>query len=178
MRKARRMVVLAAALGLVVSGARAQTSAVAAGSVDPKAAFERLKGLTGEWAGTVTSKEGPPAQVRYELISGKSAVMETLFPGTDHEMRSIYHMDGSDLVMTHYCAMGNQPRMKLEVAASTLSELVFKFTGGSNLDPARDAHVHDGKIMLRSADQLEAEWAVYQGGAPSGSNRFFLSRRK
>lgn len=178
MRNARRMLVLVAASGFCVSGARAQTTATAAGGVDPKAALERLKGLAGEWTGTVTSPQGPPAQVRYELISGKSAVMETLFPGTDHEMRSIYHMDGSDLVMTHYCAMGNQPRMKLEVAASTPSELVFKFTGGSNLDPAKDVHVHNGKIVLRSADQLEAEWAVYQGGAQSGSNHFFLARRK
>jgi CheY-like chemotaxis protein len=113
----------------------------------------------------------------WEVISARTAVMETLFPGTDHEMRSVYFLDGPDLVLTHYCAMGNQPRMKL-AASSTASELVFEFAGGTNLDPARDMHVHDGRIRLLDADRIEAEWAVQQEGQEKGRNRFFLSRAR
>ena len=72
----------------------------------------------GDWDGHVTSPDGPPARVEFRLAGNGSALVERLFPGTDHEMVSIYHLVGSDLVLTHYCAMANQPRMKL-VAGGT-----------------------------------------------------------
>jgi hypothetical protein len=150
----------------------------AGSKVDPKAAFERLKSLAGEWRGKAGHGEAAsPAVVRWETISGGTAVMETLFPGTPHEMRSVYHLDGGELVMTHYCAMGNQPRVKL-APASTRDELVFEFAGGTNLDPKKDVHVHSGKIRFAGADELEAEWAVFKGEAPAGANRFVLARQK
>ena len=143
--------------------------------LDGKAAFVKLKALSGVWRGSVMEKEGPRAEVRYELISGGTAVMETLFPGTPHEMRTVYFMDGGDLVLTHYCSMGNQPHLRLS-RASTTDELVFEFVDGTNLDPARDAHVHGGRMRFKDADHLEAEWTVAEGGVETGKKRFFLSR--
>ena len=39
-------------------------------------------------------------------------------PWLEYEMscldHAVYHMDGPDLVMTHYCAAGNQPTMKFK----------------------------------------------------------------
>ena len=52
--------------------------------------------------------------VVYKLTGAGSALVETQFPGTGHEMVSVYHLDGDDLRMTHYCAAGNQPRVKLD----------------------------------------------------------------
>lgn len=48
------------------------------------------------------------ASVRYEVGSGGTIVRELLFPGTEHEMLSVYHLGGGQLVATHYCAVGNQ----------------------------------------------------------------------
>jgi hypothetical protein len=82
-------------------------------SVDGKAAFERLKTLAGTWQGQ--AGHGPADQaatVTYRVASGGSVVEETLFPGTPHEMISMYHLVDGQLVMTHYCAMANQPRMR------------------------------------------------------------------
>jgi hypothetical protein len=174
MAKVLRLVFLGALAAAAPAGAQAPARSPAA--VDPAAAFERLKALAGTWTGTAMQKDGPRAEVRWEVISARTAVMETLFPGTDHEMRSVYHMDGKDLVLTHYCAMGNQPRMRLSVASSRPDELVFDFAGGTNLDPAKDAHVHSGRIRLVDAEHLEAEWAVYQDGKVGGHHRFFLGR--
>ena len=39
--------------------------------------------------------------------------------------------------MTHYCALGNQPRMKADPTAPA-NQLRFKFAGGCNIDPAKD----------------------------------------
>ncbi len=35
-----------------------------------------------------------------------------MYPGMEHEMTNMYTLDGNTLVMTHYCAGGNQPRMR------------------------------------------------------------------
>jgi hypothetical protein len=163
--------------GLVVLLAPATLPAQAQG-VDAKAAFQRLQSLAGTWDGYAThEKTGPPATVVYRSASNGSVVMEDLFPGTSHEMISMYYMDGGELVMTHYCAMANQPHMRLDRESSTADALVFTFAGGSNLDPAKDAHIHSGVIRFEG-DALQADWAVWQGGKESGHNRFFLTRKR
>lgn len=145
-------------------------------ALDGKAAFESLKKLSGTWQGRIKTADGPATTARYELISGGTAVMETVFPGTEHEMRSVYHMGGGDLVLTHYCASGNQPKMKLDPAASTAEKLVFQFVGGSNMDPAKDGHIHSGRITFAADGKVESEWDFYQDGKPLASNKFFLTR--
>jgi hypothetical protein len=101
--------------------------------------------------------------------------VERLFPGTDHEMVSIYHLAGGDLVLTHYCAMANQPRMKL-VSGGSEGDLVFDFTGGDNVDPMTTTHMHSGRFNLKEADAYEADWSVSSAGKTAGTNRFFMKR--
>jgi hypothetical protein len=168
-------------VGLVLAGllAGGDADATATGKVDGKAALARLKSLAGEWRGHVVTEDGPAATVVYAVTAAGNAVTEALFPGTDHEMLTVYHLEGDDLVLTHYCAMGNQPRMKLAGTAGTDPvELRFDFAGGTNMDPARDAHMHAGRMTLKGADRLEAEWAVYDKGKQTGANKFFMDRVK
>ena len=128
------------------------------------AALEKLKKLAGEWV--AADKDGKPtAQVvtAFRVTSAGSAVHETIFPGTGQEMVSVYHLDGKDLVMTHYCALGNQPRMKLD-AKSQPNKLLFQFAGGTNLDPAKDMHMHEGSITIVDEDHIEWSWQAYESG--------------
>src|SRR5262245_4633797 len=77
------------------------------------AGLEKMKTLVGTWV--EADKDGKPTDLVVSVIkltAGGTAVHETLFPGQDHEMVSLYTVDGADLVMTHYCMLGNQPRMK------------------------------------------------------------------
>ena len=160
-----------AALGVaLVSGAHAKDDGIAA-----KAAFQALAGLAGTWQGQAG---GEPAQVGYRLASGGSVVMETLFPGTDHEMITMYHLDGAELVATHYCAAGNQPRFKLDRKRSTAAKLIFAFAGGSNLNPKRDSHIHGGAIAIQGPDAILAEWDHWQNGALDQKLQFDLQRRR
>jgi hypothetical protein len=144
---------------------------------NPRAAFDQLKTLAGQWQGSVEKADGPAATVTYELTGGGTAVMEKLFPGTAHEMLSVYFMDGNDLVLTHYCAMANQPKMKLVKTTANPMTLTFDFAGGTNFDPAKDTHIHSGSIRILAADRVEADWSVYSQGKPAGSNKFFLARK-
>jgi len=145
-------------------------------SADGKAAFERLKSLAGEWQGTVGAPGGPPASIRYEVGSGGTIVRELLFPGTEHEMLNVYHLVDGELVATHYCAMGNQPRFKLQ--AATADELVFGFAGGTNFVPEKDPHIHDGRIRFVAPDRLEEDWTAFTAGKQTGDHKFILTRKK
>lgn len=171
----RIMTMLAATtmLATAVSGLEAGS----APQWDARTAFDSLKKLAGDWQGNVTSPDGPPMSARYRVTSGGSVVEEVLFPGTAQEMVSMYHMDGNELVMTHYCAAGNQPRLRLNPAQSRPEELSFDFTGGGNMDPAVDAHLHSGRMLLKDDAHLESVWLGYVGGKPSGSKRFILTRK-
>lgn len=156
-----------------------------AGGVDAQTAFDELKSLAGTWRGKPEG-EGVEAQAEAEKIdeviheirvsAGGTVVMETMGPGTEHEMINMYHLDGKDLVLTHYCAGGNQPTMKLDQAKSTVSKLVFDFTGGTNLDPAVDEHIHSAEIKIASPNKLESIWASYASGKKHGTMTFHLAR--
>ncbi len=147
-------------------------------ALDGKAAFERMKTLAGTWEGTAGhGQPGQPATVVYRVASNGSVVQETLFPGTSHEMISMFHVVGGELVLTHYCAMANQPRMRLDRKASTADRLVFVFDGGTNFDPAKDTHVHSGVVEWKG-DTLHNTWAVYSAGKEAGQNQFVLNRKK
>ncbi len=129
--------------------------------------LERLKKLAGTWV--EADKDGKPTDKVvsvWKVTSGGSAVLETIFPGEAMEMLSVYHQDGADLVMTHYCMLGNQPRMKAD-PKSPKNQLVFQFAGGTNLDPAKDMHMHEGTLTFIDDDHIEFSGAAWVNGKPA-----------
>jgi len=131
------------------------------------AALEKMKKLAGSWL--VADKDGKPTEQVMSVIkvtAGGSAVHETLFPGQPHEMVSIYTLDGPDLIMTHYCVLGNQPRMKAD-PKSPPNQIVFHFAGGTNLNPAKDKHMHAATLTIVSDDLIELNGVGWENGAPA-----------
>jgi hypothetical protein len=139
--------------------------------------FERIKALAGEWerVGGEGDAKGKTL-VSYRVTAGGSAVLEVIFPGTEMEMVSVYHRDGNDLVMTHYCMMGNQPKMRAR-PSDDANRLVFEFIGGTNLNPAKDPHIHGGVIQVIDRDHIRAEWDYYSGGKVAEKHGFELARK-
>ena len=174
----RKFCVTAGAVLLVAGGlvaahenhAKAKTGATA---------LDRLKALQGEWTGTAShdGSEPMPAKVSYRVTGGGSAVVETLFEGTPHEMVSVYYTDGNDLVMTHYCAMGNQPRMRVRnPSADGTGDLAFAFDGGTNIN---GGHMDNLKITFKDADHIRAVWqAVDDAGKPDHTATLDVARAK
>jgi hypothetical protein len=135
------------------------------------AALEQMKKLAGTWV--QADDNGKPTDKIvsvYKVTSAGSAVQETIFPGSDHEMVSVYYMNGPTLEMTHYCALGNQPHVKLD-PASPKGQLVFKFAGGTNLDPAKDMHMHEGSLKILDDDHIEWNWQGWQNGKPADGHK-------
>ena len=130
------------------------------------AGLERMKKLAGTWV--EAGKDGKPTDKVVsviKVIGGGSVVHETLFPGQPHEMISVYLVEGGDLVMTHYCVLGNQPRMKAD-PKSPAGKIHFEFAGGTNLDPAKDKHMHEGTITFVDDDHIEWSGVAWEGGKP------------
>ena len=156
--------------------------AVWAVSDEPTAAsdgpnLDWMKRLVGTWVrvgddGTATDE----VVSIYRETAGGSAIIETLFPGTDHEMITLYHQDGRDLVLTHYCVMGNQPRMKA-AADSTRGKIAFKCTGGSNMKSENDHHMHQATVTVIDANHIRSEWISHENGAVNHTASFSLLRR-
>lgn len=144
---------------------------------DPR--FERLKTLAGTWkgkGGEAGAKESFDATITYRLTGAGSALVETMGPGSEHEMITVYHLDGEDLVLTHYCAAGNQPTMR--AAKSGAADVIaFDFVRASNLKPGA-VHMHDARIRFVDGDHIVSEWTSWKGGEPAGTMRFELARQK
>ena len=143
--------------------------------------FDRLKGMEGTWSGTSLGSgeaAGESADVEhvFELSANGTVVMETMMPGTDHEMINMYHLDGDDLVLTHYCAGGNQPTMKLNATRSTEGQLVFDFTGGTNLDATADPHIHAARLEFDDDGTLVSRWISWNEGREAGEMVFRLKK--
>ncbi len=150
--------------------------------ISAKEAFAKLKSLEGSWNNKTSHGDGhgpaSDSKVTYRLTGAGSALVETDFPGSDHEMISVYHLDKDELRMTHYCAAGNQPRLKLDRAASTPTRLVFAFDGGTNFDPAKDMHIHSLTLEFRDGGNVDADWDAFAGGKKVETAHFALSREK
>ena len=140
-----------------------------AAKVAPHAGFERMKKMAGTWV--ASDMDGKPTDQVVSVVkvtAAGSAVHETLFPGQAHEMISVYTRDGADLMMTHYCSLGNQPRMKAD-PKSPVGQIRFEFTGGTNLNPAKDKHMHSATLTFVDDDHVEIAGVAWEGGKPCES---------
>src|SRR4051812_23732263 len=117
--------------------------------------FESLKGLVGTWEGK-TKMEGKEhdTKVTYELTSGGTAIAEKLGPGTPQEMLTVYANRGDKVEATHFCALGNQPQMKLKTAKDGVYE--FEMDGTKGISNKNEMHMHAIKITL-AGDKLTQE---------------------
>jgi hypothetical protein len=167
----RWVLILTLVLG-IGPAANAPGAAVAEKKAD---GFDRLKSLVGEWDGT--SNEGKPVHISYSLTSAGSALMESIDPGTEHSMITMYHRDGQKLMMTHYCAAGNQPRMKAGDLSADGRTLSFTYVDATNLAKAADPHMVKLVLTLPDNDHLTQEWTFRTDGKDSPTV-FQLARKK
>lgn len=143
-----------------------------------KAAFDKLKSLAGDWVAAEPEKgQENQIAVSYKVTAGGSVVQETLFPGQPEEMLTTYCIQDGELMLTHYCMLANQPRMKLD-ASSGADKLVFKFVNGANINPAKDAHMHDATLTLTGADTFTADWTSWTDGKADDHHASFNFKRK
>jgi len=141
--------------------------------------FAKLKKLAGDWTHKEDKSGKEMVMLRYRVISGGSAVEEEMMPGSPDGMTSIYHLDNGNLVMTHYCSIGNQPHLKA-TKASTASKMEFECVvgGGGNMKSEKDMHIHHLVLTFVSDDHFTQEWSANKDGKQAGQTDKFEAYRK
>jgi hypothetical protein len=120
--------------------------------------FTTIKSLTGEWEGK--NQMGEPVQVAYRMTAGDSALMgeiRTAMQGKSEDMISMIHMDGDRLLLTHYCAAGNQPRMQASLSPDGKS-ITFDFVDATNLASKDTGHMQRVIFTFIDANHHTEEW--------------------
>lgn len=122
---------------------------------DAQKTFNQLKSLSGSWEGK--NSMGEPVKVSYRMTAGGSALMSEI-DGHGEQMISMIHFDGANrLLLTHYCTVGNQPRM-LASASPDGKIITFRFLDATNLDSPQAGHMDHVVIAMLDANHHTEEW--------------------
>ena len=90
-------------------------------------------------------------------------------------MTSVYHLNSGDLLMTHYCAAQNQPRLKARQIDIAKGILDFEFLDATNL-PSPDApHVYGLEMRLLNADHITLAF-LFEGDGKASREFIDLKR--
>ena len=167
MKKYMTALVLVVGLGLLA----VSPAAVA----EPGSVFEKFKALAGEWEGQ--RSDGQAVKVSYQVLSGGSAVVETITSPDEPTMVTVYHMDGDDVRMTHYCSAQNQPRMKASSVSRNARVVSFEFVDATNLARPTDGRMQNLEITFKDRNHITQKWTWLENGRTT-DNTFTLVRVK
>jgi len=142
-------------------------------SLDHAAIFETLKSLLGDWLGT--DEQGRPTKVHYAMTANNTALVEDWAFDNDMKALTIYHMDGPLLMATHYCPIGNQPRLDLR-ARSEDGTLFFECVSATHLKSFKDPHEHAFNLKLNKDGTFYREETYMEKSGELESNGILFSR--
>lgn len=165
------------ALGLLLALSVSAGPRAATASAEAAAHFEILQGLVGDWVSVEDDGSlGETVLESARLTAGGTAIVATEFPGTDHEMVTVYHRDATGgLVSQHYCVLGNQPRYR--IAAGPTPRSVVLRCDGTGVASEDEKHVHEGRFTFHDDGRLESEWLVTEKGETVARMHSLLARR-
>lgn len=142
--------------------------------------MDRLAKLEGDWIMLDENGEdtGEIAST-FRISSGGSVLVEVMGPGNPdgHEMFNMYHADGERVLMTHYCAAGNQPRMEV-LATDDENRLELRFESITNLPSSEADHMHQAEYLFHGEDRLTTRWWSMSGGEVSEENHVTIEMRR
>lgn len=125
--------------------------------------------LPGRWVATTGTTQIP---VTFQLIANGTAILET-FGNPDRPTAVVYHQDGACLVATHYCAQGNQPRLR--TCAGDPDRPLLHLTDVTDRDPDEAVLVELG-FDLGDANAVTRTEDYEQPGGAHERTTFRLAR--
>ena len=135
-------------------------------------ALDTLKSLAGQWQAKDPS--GKQQLITWKVISGGSAVMETM---QEESMVTMYHVDKGRLMLTHYCAAQNQPRMQAQVSDDGKT-FTFDFLDATNLASPTEGHMHKLVLTIQDKDHFTEQWFFRQDGKDDEHGLFQFTRKR
>lgn len=136
-------------------------TAATAETISARAAFAQLQTLVGEWEGK--TEKGRVLKVSFRLTAAGTVLVETWTLGPQRESLTLYHMDNESLLATHYCPVGNQPRLRFK-EGGTASLFAFEFVSATNLPKPEAAHQHRFEMELLDANSFARSETYLENG--------------
>lgn len=156
------------------TGAPSRPVVQAATAQEKQATIDRIKSLNGTW--NIVEDDGKVQGQTVFSVGGGSTVREVMFAGGEHEMTNMYHMDGQAIVCTHYCAMGNQPRMKCDASNVPGDSIRFTLDRVSNLRKPDEPCMREMVLTFKDANTIEQRWISFKGDTKTEEVVFTLKR--
>ncbi len=100
----------------------------------------------------------------YQWARGGTSLVETLTMAKNPTMTTMYHADKDALMLTHYCALGNQPRMRAAMPKGDAKTLAFNFVDATNLAKPTDTHKHNMSFSFQDQHHFIQEWVLSKDG--------------
>ncbi|HEV2841249.1 MAG TPA: hypothetical protein VGW39_08000 [Chthoniobacterales bacterium] len=147
---------------ILLASLLALTAVDGAEQINARAAFTQLQTLVGEWEGK--TEKGRALKVSYRLTANNTVLIETWTLGPQRESLTLYHMDNESLLATHYCPIGNQPRLRFKEGGSA-SLFIFEFVSATNLPKPEVAHQHRFEVELLDANSFARSETYLENGA-------------
>ncbi len=127
-----------------------------------KAVFEQLCNLVGSWKESDAEKN---VRVDYRMSAHNSVLVETwAWPDKNIEALTLYHMDTDILMATHYCPIGNQP--KLLFRPTDDNKITFDIDSITNLPDKSIGHNVQFWMQLITSDRFVREETYLENGEP------------
>jgi hypothetical protein len=137
-----------------------------AGELTP---FEVFQSLKGTWLIRADNKS-LSFDMTYAVGSNGTIVTEQF-----GKELSVFYRDGDNLMMTHFCNRGNQPRLKLK-SGGPGGRYEFDMFDISNLKDALDPHVQKIIYEILDSTHMNLEM-IWKKGAGEESEKYALTKQ-
>lgn len=143
-----------------------------------KIGLDALKGFIGTWV--AVDENGQPTDQVMSVVrstAGGSALIETMFPGQEHEMITMYYTREGHLMLTHYCGCTNHPILKASRGENGALHFDCIGTGENFASCAKTPHMHDA-VFKFDGNRLNSKWRMLENGEFTHVGDFSLIKLK
>lgn len=144
---------------------------------DARVLFERLTALEGDWIGTST--KGWTDRSTFKTIAAGSVVVQSSFDAHPGEMMmTLYHLDGSRVMLTHYCVAKNQPRLVATESSPDGRAVTFSFLDVTGIPSRKEGHMDKAVFTFTDEDHFTSRWTWYDNGEEKWMEEIRYRREK
>ena len=141
--------------------------------VPAEESFSRMKSLVGTWKKASTDSD--IFRIEFSLTANETVLVETwLNRGKAHSL-TLYHRDGSNFLVTHYCPQGNQPRLKM-VKSEQKEQVSFAFQDVTNLQGPNHSYQSSLCFELNETGNSMVRSETYSSEAGDNKSSLVLIR--
>lgn len=140
--------------------------------------LQHLEHLVGSWKlSDATTEDAKAFRLAFHFTSRETALVEIYGNPAGNTTETLYHADGESLMATHYCARGNQPRLRA-IDFSRQDQVTFHFVDVTNLPDKNLPHMIRMTYTFIDNDHFKREEVYLVNGKEQSSTMSLVREHK